>query len=89
MLIGREKCLVRGARNWTFWASVVEGTVVVVLGRPNTNVDLWTSGPVEVWIPLGLSGLSVLSVPGWTSSTSPRMCEEGITEEYLLYTLAL
>lgn len=68
MLIGRDTCLVRCVRSWTFGATVVvEG--VVVLGRPNTKVDLWTSPPLDAWIPLSLSKAetSVLSAPGWTS----------------------
>lgn len=63
----------------------------MVLGRPNTKVDRWTSAALDVWIPLTPSTAEtpVLSAPGWTSCTSSRMCEDGMTDEYRLYTLAL
>lgn len=81
MLIGREASRERWERSWTRDAVEVEETGLR-LGRPNTRVDLWTSGAAEDWTPLSLSRVEMC--PGWTSLTSSRMWEEGITDECLL-----
>jgi len=85
MLIGRDTCLICWVRSWTF------GTLEEMVEVEWPKAEVWTSPPLEVWIPLSLSKVetSALSFPGWTSCTSSRMCEDGITDEYLLYTLAL